>query len=234
MNKAKILVVDDDLFNQEVLSLHLEEYGLETVIADNGKKALELIQNGDQINLIFMDINMPIMNGPDATKAIREYEYSSKTARIPIVAAGASIDPNERADLFKAGMDDIITKPIMIDELERVLNTFIFKTENFTYDLNAASQKLMIPEQMIKDFIHKLTVALDEELVLLRDMVNKQEYESLRELSHKLKGRSGNLQIMKMHELFSLIEKKAKAKETFDYENLIDEISNINEELKKL
>ena len=109
MKKMKILIVDDDMFNQEVLELRLEVFDFEIEIFDNGKEALEYVKSHDNIDFIFMDINMPIMSGDEATRLIREYEKESSKKRIPIIAVGASINASDRKKLLKIGMDEIIT-----------------------------------------------------------------------------------------------------------------------------
>jgi len=234
MKNFKVLIVDDDEFNQEILALNLEIYNLDTVIVDNGKKALNFIKNEHGIDLIFMDINMPVMNGLDATKAIRDYEISSGIKKVPIVAAGASIEAEEQAEILACGMDDAITKPLREEDLKRVLNSYLFESKVFTYDIDAAKKSLMISEEMIIDFVHKLSSSLDDELLMLQEMAQKKDYTSLRDLSHKLKGRSGNLQVMQMYDIFSEIEKNAKESKECDYISLINEISELNLELKKL
>ena len=234
INMKKILIVDDDFINQELLAATLEGYNLESVVVDSGAKALRFIMNTHGIDLIFMDLNMPGMSGMEATVAIREYELSAKLPRVPIIAASASIDREDTPALFASGMDDIITKPIMSEDLERILNFFIFQSNAFHYDMTQASKKLNISQEAMKNYIQKCASALEDELPLIKEIALKKDYKELRELAHKLKGRTGNLQIMSMFDLFSRIEKSAKEHEECDYVSLINQLIEFNGELKKL
>jgi len=230
----KILIVDDDIFNQEVLEMRLEIFDLQSIILENGKEAVEFIKNEELISLVFMDINMPIMDGDKATELIREYEKEHNLQRVPIVAVGASIDEKDRERLLKCGMDDIIIKPVTQEALEVVLEKFLFSKKDFEYDIEKASKSLNLPVETMKKFLDKFILSLDEELVVLIGMAQAEDFIAMKDLAHKLKGRSGNLQVMKMYEIFSSIEKGAKEQSSLNYEKLIDEVFNLNEELKKL
>jgi len=234
MAQKRILIVDDDEFNQEVLEMRLDVFELESIILNNGQEALDFIKSSDSIDLIFMDINMPLLDGDKATELIREYEKLNNLKRVPIIAAGASIDEKDRERLFLSGMDEMIIKPITQKSLEVVLEKFLFTTKIFEYDIKKASQTLAISPEMMQDFLSKFVLSLDNELIEMMGMAQKEDFKALAGLAHKLKGRSGNLQVMEMYEIFSSIEKGAKERKKLDYEKLIDEIFVFNDLLKKL
>ncbi|MBU0719948.1 response regulator [bacterium] len=229
----KILIVDDDIFNQEVLKLRLGELGFESVVANNGQEAVELIKNASEFEMIFMDLNMPIMEGDEASKEIRKIEAQNSLKRVPIIGASASLDKKDRERLLECGMDDLITKPIVQKELEEKLNKFLFKQNSFKYDIEKASKTLMMPKEVLSKFIEKFTLTLHDELAGMVDAIDKKNYKALRDIAHKLKGRSGNLQITPIYELFTIIENSAKEEKDDDYIALIDQICQINSELKK-
>jgi len=131
-------------------------------------------------------------------------------------------------------MDDMIIKPITQKSLETVLEKFLFSTNSFEYDIQKASDDLAISVDIMKGFLSKFIISLDMELMEMMGMAQKENFKDLENLAHKLKGRSGNLQVMQMYEIFSSIEKGAKEHKKLDYEKLIDEIFAFNDILKKL
>ena len=108
--EAKILLVEDNDMNQELAVSLLNSVGLATMVAANGKIALELLKQ-NAFDLVLMDIQMPVMNGLDATRAIRNRsdEYFKN---VPIIAMSARAFQKDRDDCIKAGMNSYIAKPI--------------------------------------------------------------------------------------------------------------------------
>ena len=134
--EAKILLVEDNDMNQELTVSLLNSVGLTTMVAKNGKIALELLKK-DAFDLVLMDIQMPVMNGLDATAEIRKRpdEYFKK---VPIIAMSARAFQKDKDDCLKAGMNSYIAKPIdpklMFAELAKYLpvaeKTPIVQTSN--------------------------------------------------------------------------------------------------------
>ncbi|MCM8526124.1 MAG: response regulator [Lentisphaeraceae bacterium] len=123
-NKVKgtnILLVEDDKTNQDVTVRILKPLGLEIDVADNGAIALNMLQEKNY-NLVLMDIMMPVMNGYDATKAIRA---NKKWDNLPIVALTACLLRDAEEECKRCGMNDFLEKPIDVDKLINVVNQFI-------------------------------------------------------------------------------------------------------------
>ena len=114
---VSILLVEDNLVNQKMTSLMLGKAGYTVQIAENGKQALELFQNTKEgYDLILMDINMPVMDGMEATRQIRSHEEQFKSGtRIPILALTANVLNEFKQKCLESGMDDFLTKPIKRD-----------------------------------------------------------------------------------------------------------------------
>jgi diguanylate cyclase (GGDEF)-like protein len=112
---CKILVVDDSRANQQVASAMLERLGCQSTLASNGKEALEKIVRED-FDLIFMDCNMPVMNGYEATKQIRIYE-GDQAGTLPIIAMTANNSKNEERTCREVGMSDFLPKPLSLEGL---------------------------------------------------------------------------------------------------------------------
>lgn len=119
----QILLVEDNEINQQVAKGLLELSHCSVTIAYNGQKALEIIASGCLIDLVLMDIHMPVMNGLDATIKIREEESAAK--RLPIIAmTGAAMDA-ERTRAFESGMDAMIAKPFTLETLYSELGKWL-------------------------------------------------------------------------------------------------------------
>lgn len=121
---AKILVAEDVETNQKIVKEMLQLLGCEVDIAANGKEAVELYSKNNY-ELVFMDCQMPVMDGYEATSTIRNIERENQFQPTPIVALTAGFDKSDEVRCKKAGMDHYITKPFSIPDLEVVLSSFI-------------------------------------------------------------------------------------------------------------
>jgi signal transduction histidine kinase/CheY-like chemotaxis protein/ligand-binding sensor domain-containing protein len=117
-NYGTILVVEDNRINQKVLSHQLINLGYAIEVAENGAEAVEKIK-GRRYDLVFMDVQMPVMDGFQATQEIRNLGEDSSS--IPIVAVTANAFQSEREKCFSSGMDDYLTKPVDKDRLKEAL-----------------------------------------------------------------------------------------------------------------
>lgn len=127
----QILAVDDHFPNLLVLEALLQTFNIQLVKANSGKQALALIeqrieQQQPLFDLIFMDIQMPIMSGLDTTRAIRSLESTLDNAKpMPIIALSAHILEDEKQNLYECGMNDTLEKPVQLDELNYMLHKWI-------------------------------------------------------------------------------------------------------------
>jgi len=119
-----ILLVEDNLVNQKVVSKMLDKRGLTIDIAANGQEALDKLERGEY-SLILMDCQMPLMDGFDATVAIRELEINQNRNRIPIIALTANVMEKDIQRCNEVGMDDFIAKPIKYKHLFEVLSKWL-------------------------------------------------------------------------------------------------------------
>lgn len=116
----RILVVEDNLVNQRVITKILEKMGYEITLAENGKIALDLVERFEY-SLILMDMQMPVMDGVTASKKINELELSHPPT---IIAVTANVFAEDREKCIRAGMTDFLTKPVKKKDLLRVLSSY--------------------------------------------------------------------------------------------------------------
>ena len=118
LTDVRVLVAEDNSVNQLVVEGMLGSLGIEVTMASNGKEVLERFHK-DSYDLILMDWQMPIMDGIQATEAIREVEKQRALSPTPIIALTANSDPSNMRACRKAGMNDFMAKPFSLDELSR-------------------------------------------------------------------------------------------------------------------
>lgn len=115
-----VLVAEDNLINQKLILNVLNKIDIEVTIANNGKEALDLRMQGE-FDMIFMDIEMPVMGGMEATGKIINYEKHSGKEHIPIVSLTANALSGDREKYIGAGMDSYLSKPIQLETLHKIL-----------------------------------------------------------------------------------------------------------------
>lgn len=122
-----VLLVEDNELNQEIAHYMLAERGLEVTVAANGHEAVELFRKSqpDTYRIIFMDVMMPVMNGYEATRAIRSMDRPD-AAKIPIIAMTANAFAEDVKNAKEAGMNEHITKPLEPEIIDRVLDCFLW------------------------------------------------------------------------------------------------------------
>jgi CheY-like chemotaxis protein len=118
----RILVVDDIFVNRLLLTEILKKIPATYAEADNGKKAIEMLEK-EKFDAIFMDIEMPIMNGLETTRFIRD-KLPSPINKTPIIALTAHNPHNFFSDFVDAGFDELITKPYSIEKISKVVESF--------------------------------------------------------------------------------------------------------------
>ncbi|DAB38383.1 MAG TPA: hybrid sensor histidine kinase/response regulator [Sulfuricurvum kujiense] len=121
---ATALVAEDNIINQKLIRRTLEDLGLEITIANNGLEAFEKRKNGT-FDIIFMDIQMPVLDGIEATQEILDFEEDYGQNHIPIVALTANALKGDRERFMAAGMDEYTTKPLVRSEIISLLNNFL-------------------------------------------------------------------------------------------------------------
>jgi CheY-like chemotaxis protein len=125
-NCMRLLVVEDNPVNQEIAVEILSDYGFLIDVANNGKEALERLQkeDADYYDAVLMDIQMPVMDGYEATKQIRMLEDEERS-QIPIIAMTANAFEEDRRQALQSGMNDFLTKPIHVEKLLTALTAAI-------------------------------------------------------------------------------------------------------------
>jgi CheY-like chemotaxis protein len=120
----KVLIVDDDMRNVFALTSVMEEKGLELLVASNGQECLDMLEENPDINLVLMDIMMPVMDGYEAMRRIRSQKRFSK---LPIITLTAKAMKGDRAACIEAGASDYLAKPVDTEKLVSMLRVWLYQ-----------------------------------------------------------------------------------------------------------
>ena len=227
-----ILVADDVEINRALVHAILEPYGHRIIFAENGNKALEAYGAG-RFDVVLMDIQMPEMDGLQATRAIREYERSvGRSVSVPIVAMTAFAGNEDRQICLDAGMDDYLTKPIKPALLLQLLSKFCARQSGNSETSGTAASVVPLPDEgevktavfaqnellerlggraeMIPRFVGLFCKGVLPELEGLGSALAAEDADGVRRHAHAIKGSAGNIAALRMHETAAMIEKAAK------------------------
>jgi two-component system, sensor histidine kinase and response regulator len=148
----RILVAEDDPINQIYIKNLLKKKGFSVEIASNGEKAIETWRREGDFDLILMDVQMPGVDGIEATREIRRQEKENKIERVPIIAVTAYGEGKEREKMLSSGVTDFITKPI---DLPRLL-ALISELENDDYSDQEYKKVLLADFKGTEDTLTKM------------------------------------------------------------------------------
>ena len=241
----RILLVEDNPANQKAAVWMLERLGCHVEIADNGRLGYEMATAGDY-HLVLMDMQMPEMDGIQATDAIRKAEETG--SHIPIIAMTANVLDGDRQRCMEAGMDDYVSKPVEKADLLRVIGRWTRRHSEPTakqtpaaartaapdpaiFDLDAALERYegdrSVLAEIVGSYIEESTTLTKE----IRSGIDSGDTELVRRAAHSLKGGAAYISAMSLSCSAADIEKAARSGNLTIVENLL---STLERELSRL
>jgi PAS domain S-box-containing protein len=235
---ARILLVEDNLTNREVATGMLKKFGLQADTATNGAEAIKALK-ANPYDLVLMDIQMPVMDGIEATRQIRsaEIEISKQDlgalrSDIPIIAMTAHAMKGDRERFLEAGMNDYLSKPIsskvLADKLERWLAPgagYKGKTEETRiqeqssskgspiFDYQVLMERLMDDEDLVKTIMKAFLSDIPQQIVKLKEFIDAENSIGAGRQAHTIKGAAANVEGISLREVAFEMEKAGKAGE---------------------
>ncbi|HHO65100.1 MAG TPA: response regulator, partial [Epsilonproteobacteria bacterium] len=161
-----VLVAEDNAINQKLVKNVLNGLGIEVTVANNGEEALNYRMSNDY-DMIFMDIQMPVMGGIEATEKISEYEEKNRKHHIPIVALTANALQGDREKYLNAGLDNYLSKPIELDKLRTLLLSY------FSDKIRKEDTEIQVPE-IVPDAVEDKAEEV-KETVVAEDLTEKDD-----------------------------------------------------------
>lgn len=207
----RILIAEDNLTNQKVASAILKRLGYRFEIAANGADAIEALKK-TSFDLVLMDGQMPVMDGYQATRAIRQGAALEKNKNIPIIAVTANAIKGDLEICLLAGMNDYTAKPILIEDLK-------IKIEKW---LTAGSA--LAKHGVETGVIQKFALAADRSIHALRTAVANGSLDELRVAAHSIRGAASELGAIRAKEIAQAIEKTTNLDDVAQLQEMIERL----------
>ena len=229
----RILVVDDVPANIELLQIHLDRGRHQVTVARDGENAVSAYEAG-RFDVVLMDLQMPVMDGLEATRRIRAFEQAQRRKPVPVIALSASVLEQDRRNARAAGMDGFASKPLeparLFREIARVLHLqpdtsssdwSSLQTLSRGPDMPPAPQaavpavdwergtRLWGQRALLRDAVARLLVDHAATPATLQAMVAQPDMDAARALAHRLRGAAGNLALGPLQTLAQRIEEAA-------------------------
>jgi signal transduction histidine kinase/DNA-binding response OmpR family regulator len=209
-----ILVAEDNPTNQILIEILLKNKNITSTIASDGMEALEIYKKtNNKFDMVFTDINMPIMGGVEFFENMMEFEKSNNITHTPIIALTANAIVGDKEKFIDMGMDGYLSKPIDKKELEEILKNFLINNtqdEKITYDISKTADFFGIDEDMTLSIIGGFFDTLDTQLTSLDHAIKNDDFETIRQILHSIKGSSGDLKFEHINSLCKILEQDAK------------------------
>jgi len=219
--EGEVLLCEDNVMNQQVICEHLKRVGLKTVIAENGKRGVEIVESRmregkKQFDLIFMDMHMPVMDGLDAAAKILELK-----ANVPIVAMTANIMANDMDIYRNSGMHDCVGKPFTSQELWKCLMKYFRPVSGGTVISKKANEESENQQESDLEFQKRLGELFiknnENKIEEITKALEADDIKLAHRLVHTLKGNAGQIGRVSLQKAAADVEMQLK-----DGKNLAD------------
>lgn len=218
-----ILIVDDNEINRQVAQFILEPYGPTVLSAVNGAEAIEQLRHNPDINLVLMDCNMPVLNGYDATRAIRDGQTGEGHRDIPVIAMTANALKGESEKCYEAGMNNYLTKPIDAGEfiekitgclslakVDKVPNQTHVEPTQAIWQCEEALVRLDNNKALLKKLLSLFINESHEKRETLAMAIAAEDREKVRFTAHAFKGNAADVGADALKEMLNELEYQAK------------------------
>lgn len=203
-----VMVAEDNLINMKISKEILRKIGLETIEAKDGKEAWEKYQRYS-VDLIFMDIQMPELDGYEVTRLIRAVEGKGK--RTPIIAVTANAMKGDKEKCLAAGMDGYLAKPFGKEEVWQVVKKYLANGwGELIFNKNDLLHRLDDDLELYQDVIEDFIKIFPDKIIELGSDINNADFSAIRFQAHLIKGMCANLGADKLRRIAEEIEVEAK------------------------
>ena len=250
---ARVLVVEDNPFNQQLATELLEDAGVNVIVANNGREALERLAAEQPFDIVLMDVQMPEMDGYEATRRIRGVP---EMAGLRVIAMTANATREDRESCMAAGMDDFLTKPIepkrLYIELAKWLPTrpvtaiaasslkhppgvekLTTRMGPVAIDLTILAQNVKNDKAKVRKFAHKFIEMARTNLAEMDDAQARRDLAQLGGLGHKLKSSASTVGALVFADLCKALEAAGKSGDWPHAELVLPQLHQLLEEISR-
>jgi CheY-like chemotaxis protein/HPt (histidine-containing phosphotransfer) domain-containing protein len=236
--RIRILMAEDNVVNQKVALRILEKLGYRADAVANGREAVTTLES-IPYDLVLMDVQMPEMDGFEATRVIRDPQSKVRNHQVPIIAMTAHAMKGDRERCLEAGMDDYVSKPINPKELLEAIQRQMSrdgKTEESTapvsvspdevvFDRSALLERLGCDQAFCDELLDLFTQDTPDQIKRLRQALEADDYDLVERLAHTVRGSAANLGAETLSQVAGGIEEAVRKSE-------LDEVSRLAEKLE--
>ncbi len=249
--QLNLLLAEDNLVNRRLAVRLLEKKGHNLTVAEDGKQAVEAYKNKN-FDAVLMDVQMPEMDGMEATAEIREIEKSQSRSRTPIIAMTAHALPGYREKCLEADMDDYISKPIIPERLFELIEEYCYnqshnnggydssqETENDEtvpnyFDREKALERMDNDEELLAELVGIFIEEAQGYLECCTEALKKSDFETAYRAAHSLKGSAANISAEDLSEKAYAMEMAMREKKMENADVLLENISKSMQHTKNV
>lgn len=233
----RILVAEDYEINRILMGEMLKRFGLEPDFVENGSEAVDKVME-KVYDVVFMDVNMPLMDGIEATKFIRQNDI-----KVPIIALTANAMEGDREKFLKAGMDSYLSKPINLEELEKVIRHYGGKKsesneeeEGYTGRQNPidyAQKELGLSRTIVEKLFAHFFARIDSDIDEIVQAMEDEKYDLVVDLAHRIRGSAANMRLTHIAETAKALEKTSHEHMSSKGKDYLKKIKNFVQDSKR-
>jgi CheY-like chemotaxis protein len=218
--EGQILLAEDTEENQTLLSLYLRKTGAQVSVVENGQLAVQAAQR-QHFDLIFMDMQMPVMDGMEAVTLLRNQGYNR-----PIVALTANAMQADKQRCLEAGCDDFVSKPVDREHLLQVTARYL-KVTPCEASCTPIHSTLAIEDAAFKELVAQYVNRLPEVVEELIQAVEQKQWDNVLFHAHKLRGSGGGYGFSQLTDIAAKVSLQVNNKNYWELEQLVDELNSL-------
>ncbi len=244
--KTKVLLVEDNITNQQVATAMLNKMGMRVDAVADGAEAVRTLKD-ISYDIVLMDVQMPVMDGLEATRKIRDPKTKVLDHDIPIIAMTAHAMEGDRDRCLEAGMNDYIPKPVSIQNLAQTLDKWIRKQTDEeeakekesglslpVFNKEMLQERLMGDENILKEILDIFIEESALQIESLKDHLERKDLEKIRMQAHTIKGAAANIGGEVLRQTASALERAAEKRDFAKITSLMPELEKQYTVLRKV
>jgi two-component system, sensor histidine kinase and response regulator len=226
----RILVVEDNEFNQQIAAELLETMGARVTVASNGQEALDILALSGPFDAVLMDVQMPEMDGLETTRRIR---MQSRLSRIPIIAMTANASPEDRSTCLSAGMDDFEAKPIEPERLYATLarwledHASVRRTPPTTVDREVLARLLHHDPTKVERFSDHFVTTTAASVIEMQNALAHRNRADIARVAHRVKSAAATVGASKIASTCAALERACTARADQEIGELVNSLADL-------